>query len=133
MHMHIIIIHNYYTAGEDFEALDLVILSFEAGELRKCIDITIIEDGLEEGSEPEYIALQLLPDSFSGQDDIDINVRLYQVAILDSDGKYSISIASLYWNLNSLISCCKFCASPLPCPVLHPTCSSPAGIHTDQL
>ena len=73
-------------------------MSFEVGELRKCINITILEDSHEEGNEPEYIVLQLLSGSSSGQDDIDINLSLYQVAILDSDGKYiiAIPIVSLY-------------------------------------
>ena len=114
--------HNY-TAGEDFVALNLVTLSFEVGELRKCIDITILKDSHEEGNGPEYIALQLLPGSSSGQDDININFNVYQVAILDSDGKYKIAIPIAY----SLISCYEFVH--LPCPALPPSPCLPAPCH----
>ena len=64
-------------------------MSFKVGELRKCINITILEDNLEEGDVGEIIGVQLLSDSSSSyEDDIRINSSLLLVSILDSDGKY---------------------------------------------
>ena len=64
-------------------------LSFEVGELIKCINITILEDNLEEGDVREIIGIQLLSvSSSSDEDDIRINSNLFLVSILDSDGKF---------------------------------------------
>ena len=64
-------------------------LSFEVSELRKCINITILEDNLEEGDVEEIIGVQLLSGSSSSDEDyIGINSNQLLVSILDSDGKY---------------------------------------------
>ena len=95
------------TAGEDYEPLDRVPLSFEVGELRKCINITILEDNLEEGDVGEIIGVQLLSGSSSDEENIIINFNLVFVSILDSDSKCP-----------SLTICISHLPPPLPSPPL---------------
>ena len=78
-------------------------LSFEVSELRKCINITILEDSLEEGDVGEIIGVQILSgSSSSGEDDILINSNQLSVSILDSDSKYMTEYdrVRLHRNLN---------------------------------
>ena len=87
VHIHVHV--HVRTARVDYQPLDRVTLSFEVSELRKCINITILEDNLEEGDVGEIFSVQILSvSSSSDEDDILINSNQLLVSILDSDGKY---------------------------------------------
>ena len=60
-------------------------LTFGPGEVRLCVDIVIIDDNIEEGSQPESILVAL--SAPTGDLSIPPELQILNVNILDSDSK----------------------------------------------
>lgn len=58
-------------------------ITFNVNQLRKCINITIIQDNIEEGDTPENVRVQLVP----RDGDIVVDFTVLDISILDSNSK----------------------------------------------
>lgn len=67
----------------DYEMLDTM-LTFQPGDTRQCVNITIIDDNIEEGNIPEDFDVQLLPVTGGG---LDFDPTNLEIEIVDSDSK----------------------------------------------
>lgn len=79
-------------AAEDFVPLDEVVV-FTPGEVRKCVNIEILDDNIEEGDTAEIFSVQVL--AAPGEGNIGVDIQLLQVFIVDSDCKHNYT-ASIY-------------------------------------
>ena len=75
------------TAGIDFVTLNEEV-TFGVGATRMCVNVTILDDEVEEGDVERNLFVRLSPGT-GGTDNLDIDFDiLYEIIIEDSDGKF---------------------------------------------
>ena len=80
------------SANIDFVSTQVTLI-FEVGDIRQCLNITVLDDKIEEGNVGETFYVQLVPASGSSDHIIFYINNLYGIVIEDSDSKLGIQ-----WN-----------------------------------